>query len=346
MSVYFNKKRTWGVIFILQFLLFCGVSHSPYLTSFFVQFFEWKKYIHQFLFSFISISIGDVLYVLTTLSILVLVVFLFYQKRRKKTGLILMITINGFYLIYQCFWGIMYFQPPLTDRMSTEIPDEQEVKALFSEYVKRCNEAREQVKENEQGIYVIGNLDELKKEIIRQQNRLPLPFDEKKTVPIISIKSSLFNKVMDATGILGYYNPFTAEAQYSPNVPASMIPFTIAHETGHQLGYAREYEASFMGFLLAENTSNMDLQYGVSLFVVKSLADYVSSLDPDFYKNKEFLSDKVKRDLEFERKFRRENEGLTRRFFIKSNDVFLKSNRQEGRISYSYFTELFLRYKK
>jgi Zn-dependent peptidase ImmA (M78 family) len=57
---------------------------------------------------------------------------------------------------------------------------------------------------------------------------------------------------MNKTGILGYYNPFTAESQYNPNIPATQLPFTLAHEMSHQLGYAREQEASFIAYLYSK----------------------------------------------------------------------------------------------
>ena len=50
-------------------------------------------------------------------------------------------------------------------------------------------------------------------------------------------------------GFLGYYNPFSGEAQVNTKVPAFIIPFTACHEIGHQLGFASESEASFVGYL-------------------------------------------------------------------------------------------------
>ena len=57
---------------------------------------------------------------------------------------------------------------------------------------------------------------------------------------------------------LGYYNPFTGEAQVNTNVPAFVIPFTTCHEMAHQIGYASESEASFVGFLVIRNSNNAD----------------------------------------------------------------------------------------
>ena len=44
-------------------------------------------------------------------------------------------------------------------------------------------------------------------------------------------------------------NPFTLEAQVNMRMPKINLPVTIAHEMAHQLGYAAENEANFIGFI-------------------------------------------------------------------------------------------------
>ena len=152
---------------------------------------------------------------------------------------------------------------------------------------------------------------------------------------------------MNYTGILGYYNPFTAEAQYNKNIPSTQLPFTMAHETAHQIGVAREEEANFVGFLLGKNSTNEELKFSTHYFVLKNLLNYISDKDPEFVKNiLDNFSDALKRDLEAERKFYTEYTGATSVFFETTNDLFLKSNQQDGSINYSYFIELLLRYEK
>ena len=49
-------------------------------------------------------------------------------------------------------------------------------------------------------------------------------------------------------GYAGYLNPFTLEAQVNMlGCQKSTYPITIAHEMAHQLGYAAENEANFIG---------------------------------------------------------------------------------------------------
>src|SRR5207248_3994546 len=78
-----------------------------------------------------------------------------------------------------------------------------------------------------------------------------------------SVKPSIFSYLGDYLGYTGYYNPFTGEAQVNTTVPIFVQPFTCTHEIGHQLGYAKEMEANFVGYLAASNSSDPVMQYSV-----------------------------------------------------------------------------------
>ena len=50
-------------------------------------------------------------------------------------------------------------------------------------------------------------------------------------------------------------------------------------------------------------------------------------------------------DLENNKMFYENHQGWINNLFHATNDLFLKSNRQEGSITYSYFIELLIRYE-
>ena len=52
-------------------------------------------------------------------------------------------------------------------------------------------------------------------------------------------------------GYSGYLNPFTNEAQINSLLPDFQLPFVMCHEVAHQLGYAAENEANFIGYMTA-----------------------------------------------------------------------------------------------
>jgi len=76
-----------------------------------------------------------------------------------------------------------------------------------------------------------------------------------------SVKHSLFGLPDNYFGFLGYYNPFTGEAQVNTSVPDFVPPYTTCHEIAHQVGYGSESEANFVGYLAAKASGNPVLQY-------------------------------------------------------------------------------------
>ena len=66
-------------------------------------------------------------------------------------------------------------------------------------------------------------------------------------------------------GFTGYYNPFTGEAQVNTTVPKFLLPYITLHEIGHQLGYAKEDEANFSGYLAAVDSHDTLFQYSTYL---------------------------------------------------------------------------------
>src|SRR5262249_34548577 len=64
-----------------------------------------------------------------------------------------------------------------------------------------------------------------------------------------SVKPSIFSYAGNYLGFQGYYNPFSGEAQVNTTVPRFLEPFVTTHEMAHQLGYGKENEANFVGFL-------------------------------------------------------------------------------------------------
>ncbi len=78
-----------------------------------------------------------------------------------------------------------------------------------------------------------------------------------------SIKPSLFSYLGNILGFQGYYNPFSGEGQVNTTIPVFMQPFVACHEIGHQLGYAKENEANFAGFLACRRHPSPVFRYSV-----------------------------------------------------------------------------------
>lgn len=347
-SKIYTKKRFWAGLLLAQFLLFFVFSKLKFMISFFESLFEVQKKTHQFLFSWIPFSMGDVLYVVLGIFILFSIIKLFKKDERNKTVIRLLLVINIFYFCYQIFWGMLYFQTPILYKLSSQKdPDINKAKSLALKYLEKCKASREMVKEDANGVFIISNLNAVQTEILQKQKILPQYISSKKAPQINSFKPSLFKNVMSFTGILGYYNPFTAEAQYNSQMPATSIPFTSAHESSHQLGFAREQEANFIGYLIGINSTNTELRYSTEYFTLKSLLRFIIDEDPAFVKTVlKNYSEGMKRDRAFEKAFVLRHQSWLDDIFGFTNNLFLKSNQQEGSITYSYFIDLLLNYEK
>lgn len=318
------------------------------MISFFERFFEFQKSLHQHIFSWIPFSFGDLLYIILGIFLLYSIISCFKKKSRSYSFLRLLFIINILYFTYQMFWGMLYFQTPIIKKLShQQEPNLAKAKTLALVYLEKCKATRELVQEDKNGIFVVKDLQAIQKEILFQQEQLPRYISDKKAPQINSFKPSLFKNVMSFTGILGYYNPFTAEAQYNAELPSTFIPFTSAHESSHQLGFAREQEANFIGYLIGVHSKNVELRYSTEYFTLKSLLRFIVENDPEFVKSiLKNYSAGMKRDRSYEKSFILRHQGWLDDFFGFTNNLFLKSNQQEGSITYSYFIDLLLNHEK
>ena len=342
----FSKKRFWAGVLLAQFLLFYIFSKIDFIIRLAESFFEKQKAIHQSLFSKFPFSIGDVFYVLLA-TLLIYLIFKIITKHGQRNGVRILIILNVFYFTYQIFWGLMYFQKPISEKLPKHEIKLDDAKALSLIYLEKCKSTREQVQEDRNGVFKIYDKNLVEDEILKNQKQLPKFLNSKTGSNINSFKPSIFKGIMSYTGIYGYYNPFTAEAQFNPNLPSSQLPFTVAHESAHQLGYAREQEANFIGYLIGVNSKNLDLRYSTEYYVLKSLLNLIVEQDEKFVKAViAQYSPGMKRDRLYEKMFRYRHSGILDSFFGLTNNLFLKTNQQEGSITYSYFNDLLIKYEK
>lgn len=321
-------------------------SKVEFLVHFFERFFAFQKGIHQKIFAIVPFSAGDLFYVFLGLLLLFFIYKISKKTTRNQYLIKLLIVVNILYFTYQIFWGMLYFKEPMIKQFKKVENTQNQAEKLSIKYLNLCIESRKFTQEDQNGVFKITDFATVERKILQGQNNLPDFVGQRKGYDINSFKPSLYKGIMSYTGILGYYNPFTAEAQYNSQLPATYLPFTLAHESMHQFGIAREKEANFTAYLIGENSDNLDLKYSTDYFVLKSLLNSLVEKNPDFVKEVlENYSPAMKRDRAAEIIFREKHQGFLETFFGYTNDLFLKSNQQEGSITYSYFVELLIRYE-
>lgn len=341
---FYKKNWFWAGLWFAQILFFQLLSNTQAGVAAARILFAKTQFFRTELFAFLPFSIGDIFYTLVVLYLVGLFYFVLKKRYRRaalKQGLIL---LNLLFCWYQISWGLLYAQPPLLSREDLRKPLKTEVlQDLAETYFQQCVQLRAQIPDK---VFHLENLSTLKQEISHQEQRLALKF-EKGSHLQLSLKPSLFKDIMSYTGISGYYNPFSSEAQYNPNMPDTYVPFTLAHEAAHQIGFAREGEANYIAYLVGKQSNHLRLKYSTYWNTLKTLLYLLNSRNQDFVNRMiARFPEKIRNDYHAEQKYIESYRGRVSQFFHTSNDLFLKSNKQAGAISYQYFIYLIIKNKK
>jgi len=211
----------------------------------------------RFITCWIPFSLGDVLY---GLSAVWLVVKLFQFFRRKPTWRKFFLSLRNLavkclwvYLIFLVFWGLNYYRYGIGYKLQL-YPDAYSTEDLRSVTA----QLRDGLNKNKRLMDSLQFHYADDKTVFKQA--IQLYNSAKKNYPYLNynppdVKKMIFSNIGNYSGFLGYYNPFTGEAQVNTKVPAFTMPFTTCHEIGHQLGYASESEASFVGYLVIRSNN-------------------------------------------------------------------------------------------
>jgi len=164
-----------------------------------------------------------------------------------------------------------------------------------------------------------------------------------------SIKPSIYSYLGNYFGFQGYYNPFSGEAQVNTTVPSLLQPYIATHEMAHQLGYAKENEANFVGYLACKNYSSNIFRYSTYYdmfnYTIGQLYVVDSSLAKKYLEQR---SQQFKKDVLEVRKFFSRYHTSIEDFIMNGYAAFLKMNKQpQGLRSYNeVVTWLIAYYKK
>lgn len=163
-----------------------------------------------------------------------------------------------------------------------------------------------------------------------------------------SVKPSLYSYLGNYLGFTGYYNPFSGEAQVNTTIPLFARPFTTCHEIGHQLGYAKESEANFAGYLSATSSKDSAFLYSVYFEMFAYAGRYLYSADSVSLKEiRDQLSPAVKSDIKELREFYQRYQNPLETAIDRLYSQYLKANQQPtGKMSYSEVVAMLIAYYK
>lgn len=308
----------------------------------------------RLLFGWIPFSFGDIVYGILILFLLFrLVRFIINILRHRfswrkfwKNGFSRLNVLLAIVLVFYIFWGINY------QRLGIGYQLQLQAQTFDTADLHHLEEALlEKVNLSKSALLREGQPYPTKRELFHRavdsykQTAKEFPYLQYRNA---SVKSSLFGWLGNYLGFTGYYNPFTGEAQVNTTVPDFLIPYTTTHEIAHQLGYAREDEANFVGYLACAYSTDPLFHYSVYLELFMYANRQMSYIDTTTAKGDfDRLLPKVKEDIEVWRKFNRSHSSFLQPVTDWVYGSYLKLNSQaKGMMSYGQVTALLMAYYK
>lgn len=253
---------------------------------------------------------------------------------------------GGLYLSFLLLWGLNYQRLPFARSASLDVrpASRAELSALGAALVERANRAREGLLEDAAGVMRLP--DGRRAALLRTEtgfaaaaSRYPLLGGAcARPKPLLS--STAFSWL----GITGIYFPFTGEANVNLTVPDPELPFAAAHEVAHLRGFAREDEASFVGYLACRLHPDLDYRYAGQLVASVHAMNALAPLDREAWRRLDALrSDGVRRDLGALVAWAERYRGPAERVSERVNDAYLRSQGQDlGVRSYGRVVDLLI----
>lgn len=353
-----KHKKNWIIVATLAILaltinLFSSNSYrvEQYYST---RLYPYISVFLRYIFGWLPVSIGDLLYAAIVIWLLVKLfkaIRAIYKKRFLPRGYLLavqsvLIKLLVIYILFNALWGINYNRQGIASQldMSTEKYSLADLKILNGLLLKKVNASSTLL--SQQHTPILSS-----KEIFSHSAEA---YDSLvKTYPFLnyqppSLKVSLWSWLGNYVGFLGYYNPFTGEGQVNITGPKFLQPYTYCHEIAHQLGYAKENEANFVGYLAAAASKNEPFHYSVYLdlflYANSNLYNADSAAAKSFRKD---LLPAVKQDLKEWRQFNLRYKNPIEPVIRWMYGIYLENNQQpSGILSYDEVTGLLIAYHK
>jgi hypothetical protein len=354
-----NKTR---YLLLASVILVCVMvwQHFPeqlqavYFNTFYIHF----SSVLRLLFGFIPFSVGDILYVIAGCWIIVKLYKVAQLTLRRQISWkhfkvllfkSLLIAIS-FLVIFKVVWGLNYFRLKIAEQLPVEntMYTTAELVTLVDSLISQSNK---------QHYFLTGN-DTLESNIDWNNgtgyDKAYMAYSFLKIdlltikCPHKSIKSSLFTPLINYSGVSGYYNPFTGEAQINSAIPKLSMPFTVCHEMAHQAGYAAEDEANFIAYLVCTANPDISFQYSGNISALMYAARELRLRDPELFKRSYGnLAVGVKKDIHAIYEYWRSiSKTLSYVLDIYYNDYLKLNNQHSGIKSYNEMTALLIAYRK
>ncbi|MCF7561421.1 DUF3810 domain-containing protein [Sabulilitoribacter multivorans] len=346
-----NKKTIIALSLIPQYLLIKLLSHFPEFVERFYSngFYQFTSKLFRYALGWLPFSFGDFVY---AFAIIYIIRWIYVNRKRLRKDTKNWIrdvaaAASIIYFAFHLFWGLNYYRLPLHENLNlnADYTTEQLI-AVTEKLIEKSNQIHAEIQEN----------DTLRVEIPYGKGEIielaPIGYENLKTTfPHLeyhpkSIKKSLFSYPLTYMGFSGYLNPLTNEAQVDGLIPSFKFPTTSSHEIAHQLGYAAENEANFIGCLAAINHDDIYFKYSGYTFALRFCLNEIYNRDECLFEDMVAdVNTGILKNYEEVRLFWEAHQNPIEPFFKIFYGNFLKANKQsKGMESYSYVVALLANY--
>ena len=305
-------KSIFALALIPQLLLVNFIKNNPSIIDDYYLDYLYSNIlkINSFIYSNINIPVGEILYIILIVIFIYLVYRVFSFRLNDSVNLLAFISIV--YFIFYSFWGLNYFKTSISNELNIKKNYE------FEELDNTLN-------------FIIIKINQ---EVPLLQDFNELDFFEITSMTDLNVKQSLAPTYLLFQTVSGHFIPFTSESVINFDIPKIDLPVVIFHEYAHQMGYADEAEASFIGFMKAVESNNANVRYSgyfnallnllneINKNHKEELEDYTSKL------NERVISD-INYYMEFWSKYSNNYFDKVQKYIY---DLYLKSNNQEAGI--------------
>ena len=302
--------------------------------------------------AYFAVSLSELLIYALVIGVAVFVVFFircFFRRNKLYHALRMVISlISAVSVGYAAFvfgWGLNYARMPLASSMglSTVESTPEELTTLCRTLIARTNALREQVREDENGVFVLSDEKEYYLTHVQElydDHALPIMNQGGKSrVKLVFTKNAL-----SVTRTMGIFSAFTYECHMNGEMPDLYVPSTAAHEYAHFKGFAREDEANFIAWYVSYNSDNIDYAYSGAALALLYAMNSLYATDKEthaelYYSLHEGIIRDWVDDNAYWEPFRTEFSDKTN----KAYDNYLKSNKvSDGAKSYGRMLDLLL----
>lgn len=313
---------------------------------------QWSSQVDFLIWQLLAVAL-----VVVALAALVIVIV---TKRSAITWFGWVLAVCSFlFMLHTLVYGMNYYAGDLADDIRMEVSGctLDEIVEATEYYQAQANSMANRASRDSQGYLVTEDFDILASragagfQYLTYQRYFPVFAGS--TVPV---KKLGWADLYTSMGITGFTFPLTGEAAVNPQIPATVLPFTICHEMAHRMCIASERDANFAAFLSCSFNNNLQYQYSGYFMAYRycytALASVgrSTSIDPALVMEAAEaakridanVNENLRRDIaQYERFFNENEDTLATSLADTVNDAYLKiSGDSAGVSSYGQVCDL------